>query len=75
MKTIYFEKGTFLYECTVESETEKAYCCSVKSFILLVNDKIGTKRRNIWLPKSVCIPKIGDDIFEVKKSFVNSIKV
>ena len=74
MTTIYFEKGAFLYEATVVAETEKAFNCTVKSFALYANDKIGSVRRNIWLPKSVCLPKIGTEILEVKKSFINNIK-
>ena len=74
MTTIFFEKGAFLYEATVINQTEKAYQCSVKSFALYVNDKVGSVRKNIWLPKSVCLPKIGNDILEVKKSFVQNIK-
>lgn len=74
MTTICFEKGAFLYEATVINQTEKAYYCSVKSFVLYVNDRVGSVRNNIWIPKSVCLPKIDDDILEVKKSFVKNIK-
>jgi hypothetical protein len=74
MTTIFFEKGFFLYEATVIGQTEKAYQCSLKSFALSTNDKIGSIRKNIWLPKSVCLPKIGNDILEVKKSFIQNIK-
>jgi hypothetical protein len=73
MTTIFFEKGPFIYEATVISQTEKAYHCTVKSFVLYANDKIGSVRKNIWLPKSACLPKIGNDILEVKKSFIKHI--
>lgn len=75
--TIFFVKNPLRFECKVIDETKKAYKCHVvRSYIDDFNDKIGSPvNKLLWLPKSVCIPVLDDDILEVKKAFTRNINL
>jgi hypothetical protein len=74
MILIQFDKGVFLYQAEVIKETEKAYYCKVREHVGICYDKVGSARRNIWIPKSVCVPDRFEGCFKVKKWFAKQIK-
>jgi hypothetical protein len=73
--TIYFDKGCFMFEATVIDQTDKAYKCTLKSYVAIINDRVGDNHGEIWLPKSVVKATKIEGIAEIQPWFAKQIKV